>query len=47
MNFSRGETMTEESFKAEVKLAVKGDTEAFAKLYELVYKELYRTALFD
>ena len=46
MNFSRGETMTEESFKAEVKLAVKGDTEAFAKLYELVYKELYRTALF-
>ena len=32
-------------FSADVKQAVKGDTEAFARLYSLVYKDLYHVAL--
>ncbi len=31
----------------DIKLAQKGDTAAFARLYETVYKELYRTAYFS
>ena len=31
----------------DIKLAQKGDTAAFARLYETVYRELYRTAYFS
>lgn len=34
-------------FSADVKLAVKGNTEAFARLYSLVYKDLYHIALYS
>ncbi len=34
-------------FKNYVSLAKKGDTEAFAKLYSIVYKEMYHTALYN
>lgn len=34
-------------FKNDVSLAVKGDTEAFARLYSIVYKEMYYTALYN
>ena len=34
-------------FKNDVSLARKGDTEAFARLYSIVYKEMYHTALYN
>ncbi len=34
-------------FSADVKLAIKGSTEAFARLYALVYKDLYHIALYS
>lgn len=34
-------------FSADVKLAMNGSTEAFAKLYSLVYKDLYHIALYS
>lgn len=34
-------------FKTYAALARKGDTEAFSKLYSLVYKDLYHTALYN
>lgn len=34
-------------FKGDVTLAVKGDTQAFARLYSAVYKEMYHTALYN
>lgn len=34
-------------FKTYAALAREGDTEAFAKLYSLVYKEMYHTAIFN
>lgn len=34
-----------DSFKEDVRLARAGDTGAFARLYEKVYKDMYRTAL--
>lgn len=34
-------------FSADVKLAMKGSTEAFARLYALVYKDLYHIALYS
>ncbi|MDE6797352.1 MAG: sigma-70 family RNA polymerase sigma factor [Ruminococcus sp.] len=35
------------NFSADVKLAKKGDTSAFSRLYETVYKDLYRIALYS
>lgn len=35
-----------EDFKQYAALAAKGDTEAFSKLYEMVYKDLYHVALY-
>ena len=35
-----------EDFKQYVALAAKGDTEAFSRLYEMVYKDLYHIALY-
>lgn len=34
-------------FSADVKLAINGSTEAFARLYSLVYKDLYHIALYS
>ena len=34
-------------FSADVKLAKKGDTSAFSRLYETVYKDLYHIALYS
>lgn len=34
-------------FSADVKLARKGSTEAFSRLYEIVYKDLYHIALYS
>lgn len=34
-------------FSADVKLAKKGNTEAFSRLYETVYKDLYHIALYS
>lgn len=34
-------------FSTDVKLAAKGDSEAFARLYSLVYKDLYHIALYS
>ncbi len=34
-------------FKNDVSLAKKGDTEAFARLYTIVYKQMYHTALYN
>ncbi|MDE5835029.1 MAG: sigma-70 family RNA polymerase sigma factor, partial [Ruminococcus sp.] len=34
-------------FSADVKLAKKGSTEAFSRLYETVYKDLYHIALYS
>lgn len=34
-------------FKNDVSLARKGDTETFARLYSIVYKEMYHTALYN
>lgn len=34
-------------FSADVKLAIKGSSEAFARLYSLVYKDLYHIALYS
>lgn len=34
-------------FSADVKLAMNGSTEAFARLYSLVYKDLYHIALYS
>ncbi len=34
-------------FKTYAALARKGDTEAFAKLYSIVYKDLYHTAIYN
>ncbi len=39
--------MKTENFKKDVKLAVKGDCEAFSRLYAIVYKELYHTAFYS
>ena len=36
-----------EEFIKYVSLAKKGDTEAFAKLYSLVYKDMYHIALYS
>lgn len=33
--------------KEDIKLAVKGDSEAFSRLYALIYKDLYRSALYN
>lgn len=38
--------MMTDDFKKDVSLAVKGDSQAFSRLYALVYEELYRTALY-
>lgn len=35
------------NFSADVKLAKKGSTEAFSRLYETVYKDLYHIALYS
>ncbi len=35
------------SFSADVRLARKGDTAAFARLYSLVYKDMYHIALYS
>lgn len=35
------------NFSADVKLAKKGDTSAFSRLYETVYKDLYHIALYS
>jgi len=35
-----------EDFKQYAALAAKGDTEAFSRLYEMVYKDLYHIALY-
>ncbi|MBD5160362.1 MAG: sigma-70 family RNA polymerase sigma factor [Ruminococcus sp.] len=35
------------NFSADVKLAKKGDISAFSRLYETVYKDLYRIALYS
>lgn len=35
-----------EDFKQYAALAAKGDTEAFSRLYEMVYKDLYHVALY-
>ncbi len=35
-----------ESFSEDVILARKGDTAAFSRLYEMVYKDLYHIALY-
>lgn len=34
-------------FKTDAELARKGDTEAFSRLYSMVYKEMYHTALYN
>lgn len=34
-------------FKTDVELAQKGDTAAFSRLYSLIYKEMYHTALYN
>jgi len=34
-------------FKNDIKLAQKGDTEAFARLYSVVYRQMYHTALYN
>ncbi|MGN1480918.1 RNA polymerase sigma factor [Porcipelethomonas sp.] len=34
-------------FQNDVKLARKGDTEAFSRLYAVIYKEMYHTALYN
>ena len=39
--------MKKEEFKKDVGLAVRGDREAFSRLYALVYEELYRTAFYS
>lgn len=39
--------MKTEEFKKDVSLAVKGDAQAFSRLYALVYEELYRTAFYS
>lgn len=39
--------MKTENFKKDVSLAVKGDAQAFSRLYAIVYEELYRTAFFS
>ena len=40
--------MTEsDDFKKNVKMAVKGDKDAFSRLYTLVYKEMYYTAYYS
>ena len=44
--FSGSKEMMEEFIKY-VSLAKKGDTEAFAKLYSLVYKDMYHIALYS
>lgn len=36
-----------DDFSADVKLAINGNTEAFARLYSLVYKDLYHIALYS
>ncbi|MGN0614481.1 MAG: RNA polymerase sigma factor [Porcipelethomonas sp.] len=36
-----------EDFKKITELAGKGDTETFAKLYSMVYKDMYHTALYN
>ncbi len=41
------ERMKTEDFKKDVRLAVRGDTEAFSRLYAIVYEELYRTAFYS
>lgn len=39
--------MKTDDFKRDVSLAVKGDKEAFSRLYALVYEDLYRTAFYS
>ena len=39
--------MKTDDFKKDVSLAVKGDAQAFSRLYALVYEEMYRTAFFS
>lgn len=39
--------MKSENFKENISLAVKGDSEAFSRLYALIYKDLYRVALYN
>lgn len=34
-------------FKNDISLARKGDTQAFARLYTIVYKQMYHTALYN
>lgn len=36
-----------DNFQADVKLARKGDRDAFARLYSIVYKDMYHIALFS
>lgn len=39
--------MKTDNFQKDVGLAVKGDREAFSRLYALVYEDLYRTAFYS
>ena len=39
--------MKTDDFKKDVSLAVRGDREAFSRLYALVYEDLYRTAFYS
>lgn len=43
--FKRGDSMKD--FSTDVNLAKKGDTEAFSRLYSMVYKDLYHIALYS
>ena len=42
-----GNVTESEDFKKNVKLAIKGDKEAFSRLYALMYKDLYHTAYYS
>lgn len=39
--------MKTENFKKDVNLAISGDTQAFSRIYALVYEELYHTAFYS
>lgn len=39
--------MKSDEFKKDVSLAVKGDAQAFSRLYAIVYEELYHTAFYS
>ncbi len=39
--------LEQDNFNEDVKLAISGDTEAFARLYSLVYKDMYHIARYN